>query len=149
MNLRTVRVYRHAIFGIECHTGKWVGHIPHGLKWARWIWLPVWHIPSTSKEGPGISQACSVQRHILQSMYEVGCGFAYIAPIGICTKISLKMSRCGMPGWLSGWASAFGSEYDPGILESWDQVPHWVPHGEPASPSAYFSASLCLCVSHK
>ena len=37
-----------------------------------------------------------------------------------------------------------GSECDRG---SWDQVLHWAPHGEPASPSAYVSASLCM--SHK
>ena len=37
--------------------------------------------------------------------------------------------------------SAFGSGRDPGIC---DGVPHWVPHREPASSSAYVSASLCL-----
>ena len=35
--------------------------------------------------------------------------------------------------------SAFGSGYDPRI---WDQVPHWAPCMEPASPSAYVSAAL-------
>ena len=30
------------------------------------------------------------------------------------------------------------------ILGSWDGVPHWDPSREPASPSAYVSASLCL-----
>ena len=30
------------------------------------------------------------------------------------------------------------------ILGSWDQVPHQGPHWEPASPSAYVSASLCV-----
>ena len=30
------------------------------------------------------------------------------------------------------------------ILESEDRVPHWAPHIEPASPSAYVSASVCL-----
>ena len=30
---------------------------------------------------------------------------------------------------------------DPGI---WDQVPHRTPCGEPASPSTYVSASLCV-----
>ena len=35
------------------------------------------------------------------------------------------------------------------ILESWDQVPHRVPCMEPASPSAYVSASLSLCDYHK
>ena len=29
------------------------------------------------------------------------------------------------------------------ILECWDQVPHWAPRREPASPSAYVSASFC------
>ena len=33
------------------------------------------------------------------------------------------------------------------IPESWDQVLHGVPHRQPASPSAYASASLC--VSHQ
>ena len=50
----------------------------------------------------------------------------------------------GTPGWLSSWASAFGSVPDPLI---WDQVPHWAPCGESAFPSAYVSASLSLCLS--
>ena len=33
------------------------------------------------------------------------------------------------------------------ILESWEQVPHQALLGEPASPSAHVSASLC--VSHE
>ena len=32
------------------------------------------------------------------------------------------------------------------VLGSRDQVPHRVPHGEPASPSTCVSASLCVCV---
>ena len=39
--------------------------------------------------------------------------------------------------------SAFGSEHD---LGSWDRVPHRAPYMDPASPSAYVSASLPLCV---
>ena len=50
----------------------------------------------------------------------------------------------GMPWWLSGWASAFGSGYDPEVLGS---SPHWALCMEPAPPSAYISASLC--VSHE
>ena len=46
-----------------------------------------------------------------------------------------------MPGWLSGWASALAQGV---ILEFWDQVPHQGPCMEPASPSAYVSASLSL-----
>ena len=30
------------------------------------------------------------------------------------------------------------------IPGSWDQVLHWAPHGEPASPSPCVSASLCV-----
>ena len=68
------------------------------------------------------------------------------------TKRSYKMHetiyikyKLGMPGWLSGWAPAFGSGRDPRIR---DQVLHWAPCEEPASPSAYISASpLNLCLS--
>ena len=35
------------------------------------------------------------------------------------------------------------------ILGSWDQVPYQVPHREPASPSAYVSASLCMSLMNK
>ena len=35
------------------------------------------------------------------------------------------------------------------ILESWDQVPHRAPCMEPASPSAYVSASLCVSFMNK
>ena len=31
----------------------------------------------------------------------------------------------------------------------WDRVPHRDPHREPASPSAYVSVSVCVCVSHE
>ena len=50
----------------------------------------------------------------------------------------------GMPGLLSSWAPAFGSGRDPRIQ---DQVPHLAPYEEPASPSAYISASLSQSVS--
>ena len=35
------------------------------------------------------------------------------------------------------------------ILGSWDQVPHWVPGREPASPSDYVSDSLCVSFANK
>ena len=35
------------------------------------------------------------------------------------------------------------------ILGSWDQVPHGAPHREPASPSAYGSASLSVSLMNK
>ena len=48
------------------------------------------------------------------------------------------MSEARMPGWLSlplAWVVIPGS---------WDQHPHPAPGEEPASPSAYVSASLCV-----
>ena len=33
------------------------------------------------------------------------------------------------------------------IPGSWDRVSHWAPQREPASPSAYVSASLSVCLS--
>ena len=59
---------------------------------------------------------------------------------------NFNKGEIGMPGWLSGWASAFGSGRDPGI---WDLVPHQAPCGEPASPSAYVSASLSVSLMNK
>ena len=35
------------------------------------------------------------------------------------------------------------------ILGSWDQVPHWAPCGESASPSVYVSASFCVSLMNK
>ena len=35
------------------------------------------------------------------------------------------------------------------ILASWDRVLHQVPHSEPASPSAYVSASLSVSFMNK
>ena len=35
------------------------------------------------------------------------------------------------------------------IPGSWDRVPHWTPHSEPAPPSACFSASLCVSLMNK
>ena len=43
-----------------------------------------------------------------------------------------------MPGWPQGM-----------ILESRDPVPHQAPCKEPASPSAYVSASLCVSLMNK
>ena len=37
----------------------------------------------------------------------------------------------------------------PLALGSRDRVPHRAPCMEPASPSAYVSASVCVCVSHE
>ena len=55
--------------------------------------------------------------------------------------IIIEKLKMGAPGWLSGWASAFGSGCDPGV---WDWVPHRGPGEDPASLSAYVAASLCV-----
>ena len=51
-----------------------------------------------------------------------------------------------MPGWLSGSASGFGSDYDPGVLGLSPAKGFW---GEAASPSVYVSASLCVSLMSK
>ena len=66
-------------------------------------------------------------------------------PVGLGRRtVIAKIQVRGTPGWLSGWASAFSSGPDPGIQ---DQVLHRAPHREPASPSVYVFAPLC--VSHE
>ena len=55
--------------------------------------------------------------------------------------LDLKIPCSGQPGWLSGLVLPSAWVV---ILESQDRVPHQAPYGEPASPSACVSASLCL-----
>ena len=53
------------------------------------------------------------------------------------TNLIYKAILQGMPGWLSGWVSTFGSGYDPGVLGL-----------SPASGSLQGACfSLCLCLS--
>ena len=66
------------------------------------------------------------------------CLYCYV---GVC--VALK-AEGGMPGWLSGWAPAFGSGRDPGV---WDRVPHWAPCEEPASLCLCLCLYLSLCLS--
>ena len=58
-------------------------------------------------------------------------------------KPYVRRESAGAPTWLSGGASVFASGRDP---RSWERVLHRPPHREPASPSAYVSASLMLCL---
>ena len=53
----------------------------------------------------------------------------------------LENGAGGTPGWLSSWASVFGSGRDPGIL---GLSPSWAPCEETAPPSAFVSASLSV-----
>ena len=57
------------------------------------------------------------------------------------TIISLKFHAGGQPRWRSGLAPPAAQGV---ILETRDRVPHRAPCMEPASPSAYVSASLSL-----
>ena len=64
---------------------------------------------------------------------------------------AIKKTMKGIPGWRSGLAPAFGPGRDPGDPGS---NPTWGCRCmEPASPSAYVSASLslslCVCDYHK
>ena len=57
--------------------------------------------------------------------------------------MTTKFQSTGTPGWLSCWASAFGSGGDPGVMGS---SLHQGPRREPTSPSAYISASFSSCL---
>ena len=60
-------------------------------------------------------------------------------------RVELRKSYGGASGWLSVWASAFGSGRDPGVLRSSPAS------GSPqeACFSAYVSASLCVSLMNK
>ena len=60
--------------------------------------------------------------------------------------MNLKTFVTGIPGRLSGLAPAFGPGHDPGVLGS-SSIPG--PCMEPASPSAYVSASLSVSLMNK
>ena len=62
---------------------------------------------------------------------------------------TLKKKRKGTPGWFSGLVPAFSPEHDPGDLGLNPMTGSRCM--EPASPSAYVSASLSfsLCEYHK
>ena len=62
---------------------------------------------------------------------------------GVGTEIKKFFLNCSMgtPGWLSGWASAFSSGWDPRVLGS--------PHREPASLSLPVSLPLCVSLVNK
>ena len=58
--------------------------------------------------------------------------------------VVVKENESGIPGWRSGLAPAFGPGHDPGDLGS--NPTSGSRCMEPASPSAYVSASVCVCV---
>ena len=64
-----------------------------------------------------------------------------VSPTTCSLSAQRKVCVGGAPGWLNGSAFAFGPGRDPRVLES---SPDQVPCREPAFPSAYVSASLCL-----
>ena len=80
-----------------------------------------------------------------------GCyGFFFFLFLRSATMILIGMTlklRVGIPGWRSGLAPAFGPGRDPGDPGS--NPTSGSRCMEPASPSAYVSASLSLCDYHK
>ena len=71
-----------------------------------------------------------------------------IAKVFFCGnwRADSKIHMGGAPEYLSQLRVRFLILAQVLIPGSWDQVPHWAPCEEPASPSAYVSASS-LCVS--
>ena len=80
---------------------------------------------------PAISQG----KGLGQPTCTVGTGHLCRAPGWV------KKGVLGQPEWLSGLVPPSAGDV---ILETGDRVPHWAPCVEPASPSAYVSASLSL-----
>ena len=65
------------------------------------------------------------------------CLSVFFSHFPLCPLLIFKIgSLGGVPGWRSGWGSVFGSGCD-GVL-------HWASRREPASPSAYVCATLCV-----
>ena len=62
--------------------------------------------------------------------------------LAVNEKLGIQDNLDGRVVELLSWAQVM-------ILGSWDRVLHQASHREPASPSAYVSASLSLCVSHE
>ena len=65
-------------------------------------------------------------------------GACFSLCLGLCLSLCLSWiiflkilkEKMGTPGWLSCWASAFGSGHDQGV---WDRLLHLAPCREPAS----------------
>ena len=62
-------------------------------------------------------------------------------------KLTHKIWHVGTPGWLGGWASAFGSGRDPGVLGL--SPTSGSPRGTRFSFCIYVSASLCVSLVNK
>ena len=65
----------------------------------------------------------------------------------ICWQIELQLKNIQKRGSLGGAAFWRLPLAQGAILETWDRIPRWSPCMEPASPSAYVSASLFLSLS--
>ena len=63
----------------------------------------------------------------------------------VCLASPLEFKRAGAPQWLSGWASAFSSGSDPGVLGSSPAL------GSSQGACSSFCLCFCLslCVSHE
>ena len=62
----------------------------------------------------------------------------------------IKSADCPeAPGWLSGLSIQLLLSAQVTVSGSWDRVPHRAPCREPASPSAYVSASLSVSLMDK
>ena len=119
--------------------------MPRKIVWWPWLWMGM--VMETNQHlfnDPVIP--LSFKFHLQVSFLST-----YLwKPLRTLTIIYLKTpsrSVIGIPGWRSGLAPAFGPGHDPGD-------PGLNPMSgsrcmEPASPSAYVSASLSLCDYHK
>ena len=151
----SVLVVKHRLHGQISLTMPWVTISPKIFSEADYnffffIWC--WIVSVTSwalslKLGITISWSDKFSSHFFKGIWHFrisSCLFSLFVYGKIKNNIwvYLKFANIGTPGWLSSWASTFGSGDDPGI---------WVKSHirKPASPSAYVCASLPVYVSHK
>ena len=87
----------------------------------------------------GLSIPLSTHELLLVIFYAI-C-IAFIISLIFFVVIALKFQLRGSLGGSVVWRLPLAQS---AILESWDQVLHWAPGMEPASPSACVSASLSI-----
>ena len=123
---------------------NWQNHLPDRIQIPcreNYVYLVFHDFPSDTKSSLFFNEKWETL--ILNSMYVYLIWihvYTYVPDILLNMMICLfkKINNPGPPGWLSGWASAFGSRWDFGVLGL-----------SPTGACFSLCLSLPLCVSHE